>query len=236
MQATLTIVRYKKRFIPMALLSMALFHWPLWRSKKIGFYKLMGSGKNGTFDKTPDWQQWAIMAVFTEDIPQGSLQQKDYLHLLYGRLIGGWLRFFHCEVLTLLLEPIEGHGQWDGQQPFGQLSKQSDYAGPIAVLTRATIRLGKLRSFWRHVPAVAGRMANAEGFVNSFGIGEIPWVKQATFSIWQSKEAMRQFAYKMQEHAEVVRKTYQEKWYSEEMFVRFIILDKTGTLKGEELF
>jgi hypothetical protein len=232
MQATLTIVRYKKRFIPMALLSMALFRWPLWRSKKIGFYKLMGSGKNGTFDKTPDWQQWAIMAVFNEDLPQGSLQQKDYLHLLYGRLIGGWLRLFRCEVLTLLLNPIEGHGQWDGQQPFGALPKQSDYAGPIAVLTRATIRLGKLRSFWQNVPAVASRMANAEGFINSFGIGEIPWVKQATFSVWQSKEAMRQFAYKMQEHAEVVRKTYQEKWYSEEMFVRFIILETAGSLQG----
>lgn len=219
----------------MALLSMALFRWPLWRSKKIGFYKLMGSGKNGTFDKTPDWQQWAIMATFSTDLPQGSLQQKDYLTLLYGRFIGGWLRLFRCEVQTLLLTPIEGHGQWDGQQPFGTLPKQSDYAGPIAVLTRATIRLGKLRSFWRHVPAVASRMANAEGFIHSVGIGEIPWIKQATFSVWQSKEAMRQFAYKMQEHAEVVRKTYQEKWYSEEMFVRFMILDKNGTLRGEEL-
>jgi hypothetical protein len=220
----------------MALLSMALFRWPMWRNKKIKFYKLMGSGKNGTFDKTPDWQQWAILAVWGQALPAGVLQQNDYLTLLYGRFIGRWLHFFNCEVFTLLLNPLEGHGQWDGQQPFGELPKQTDYTGPIAVLTRATIRLGKLRRFWQHVPAVASRMAGAEGFIASVGIGEVPWVKQATFSMWQSKEAMRQFAYKMQEHSDVIRKTHQEKWYSEELFVRFTILDKTGTSKGEELF
>jgi len=37
----------------------------------------------------------------------------------------------------------------------------------------------------------------------------------------------------MQEHAEVIRKTHAEKWYSEEMFVRFRILSATGTLRGK---
>jgi len=231
MQATLTIIRYKKRFIPLALLAMALFRWPLWRNKKVSFYKLMGSGKNGTFDKTPDWQQWAILAAFEQGLPNDVLSQQGYISLLYGSFIGRWLRAFRCEVFTFLLQPIEGHGRWDGQQPFGELPKQTDYEGHLAVLTRATIRLRRLRQFWRHVPAVANRMATAEGLVTSIGIGEVPWIKQATFSVWQSKTAMKQFAYNQHEHTDVIRKTYQQQWYREEMFIRFIILQSQGTLR-----
>jgi heme-degrading monooxygenase HmoA len=126
----------------------------------------------------------------------------------------------------VLLNPIEGHGTWDGKKCFGNLPKQTDYAGKIAVLTRATIRLSRLTNFWQHVNPVAEKMATSEGFIKSVGIGEIPWIKQATFSIWESKEQMKNFAYKMKEHAVVVKKTHQEKWYSEEMFVRFEILEE----------
>jgi hypothetical protein len=236
MLASLTVIRYKKRFIPLALLAMALFRWPLWRHRQVGFYKLMGCGKNGTFDKKPDWQQWAILAVHTAGPQPGILAETDHLRRLYGGFIARWLAFFGCATHTLLLQPIEGHGLWDGGTPFGTLPRKSGYQGPVAVLTRATIRLRKLGSFWRHVPAVAAKMASAPGFVTSVGIGEVPWIKQATFSIWQSKEAMQGFAYQMKEHAEVVRKTHQQQWYSEEMFVRFVILEKTGTLWGEEPF
>jgi hypothetical protein len=75
-------------------------------------------------------------------------------------------------------------------------------------------------------------MATAPGFITSFGIGEIPWIKQATFSIWESKEAMKAFAYGMREHSEVIQKTRRQKWYSEDMFTRFKIIESTGTIKG----
>ncbi len=102
----------------------------------------------------------------------------------------------------------------------------------IAVLTRATIRSGKLRRFWQHVEAVAQRMTQAEGFISSVGIGEVPWIKQATFSIWQSKSAMKAFAYQSYQHSDVIRKTRTEDWYSEEMFVRFVIHNVSGTING----
>jgi hypothetical protein len=233
MKVSLTILRYRRRYIPFAFLAMALFRMPLWRNKNISFYKLMGSGKNGTFDKTPDLQQWAIMAAFNENTLQdsGILKHHGYIKQLYGSFIAGWIKLFNCEVWTVLLEPTEGHGKWDGGEPFGKLPKQSSLTGPVAVLTRATIRLSKLKQFWANVDGVASKMSGAEGFITSFGIGEVPWIKQATFSIWQSREAMRNFAYKMKEHAEVVRKTHAEKWYSEDMFVRFRIIQSTGTIK-----
>ena len=75
-------------------------------------------------------------------------------------------------------------------------------------------------------------MSTSQGFITSVGIGEIPWIKQATFSIWESKHLMKNFAYRMQEHAEVIRKTKQENWYSEEMFIRFQIIENEGSLRG----
>ena len=93
-------------------------------------------------------------------------------------------------------------------------------------MTRATIRLSKLGRFWEHVPEAAAEMVRAEGFIKSYGVGEWPWIKQATFSIWKTKEDMRNFAYKSQYHKEVIRKTHAENWYSEEMFVRFRVLNK----------
>lgn len=231
MTTTLSIIRYKKRFIPFALLAMALWRLPLWLRRGVRFYKLVGCGKNGTFDKTPDWQQWGILLVQGSGNWQGGPATNKEL---YGGFIAGWLRLFGCEVWTMWLQPTEGHGSWDGKQPFGKLPKQSDISGPVVILTRATIRLSKLRSFWQHVDGVAATMATAPGFISSVGIGEVPWIKQATVSIWQSREQMRQFAYKMQEHAEVVRKTRQEKWYSEDMFVRFTPLYSTGSINNQK--
>lgn len=63
-------------------------------------------------------------------------------------------------------------------------------------------------------------MNHAEGLLTSVGFGEIPFLKQATISVWQSAEYMKKFAYKQSEHASVIKKTRQQNWYSEELFAR----------------
>lgn len=240
----LIVVRYPKWMGWAGFLSMAVFRLPLLFNKQIRFWKLMGCGRNGTFDKTPDWRQWAVLLVRSEEsgvwsepdsplpTPNSQLQTPNS-KLLTPNFLSSWWKFFGCEKWELLLEPIEGHGTWDGQACFGDLPKQTDYAGMIGILTRATIRVSKLGSFWKNVDGVASQMAGADGFITSLGIGEVPWLKQATFSIWQSREQMKQFAYQMHQHAEVIRKTRKENWYSEDMFVRFRILSSQGTLNGK---
>ncbi len=222
MQATLTIIRYRKRFIPLALLSMAVFHIPFWIRRDIIFYKLMGSGKSGSFDKVPDLQQWAIFTV----------QQQVNREQLHPGFISKWLRFFSCEVCSFILEPLDSKGKWDGVALFENTPK-TGHTGAVAVLTRATIRLSRLKNFWKNVPAVSENVKKADGFILSFGVGEIPWVKQATFSIWKNMDLMKAFAYSTRQHAEVIRKTHKEQWYTEEMFTRFKIIACTGTLYGK---
>lgn len=191
----------------------------------------MGCGKNGTFDKVPDLHQWAILLIIDKNKLNNHPSSFNYKKL-YGRFITNWWKFFGCSEWTLILKPIEGHGRWDGKEVFGTLPRTSDYDGLIAVLTRATIRINRLQNFWRHVAGVARLMSSSDGFITSLGIGEVPWVKQATFSIWKNKESLKTFAYKMHEHTEVIRKTRQEKWYSEDMFVRFKIIASLGSING----
>ena len=233
MICTLTVVRYPKWLGWAGFLSMAVFRPPLWLNEKITFWKLMGSGRNGTFDMRPDWRQWAVITVWGLEMGVDDYEKTRGFSDLTSDFLDSWWKFFHCEVWTLILQPIEGHGTWDGQQCFGHLPKQTDYDGLIAILTRATIRISKLNSFWKNVDSVANQMGSADGFITSLGIGEVPFIKQATFSIWESKMHMKQFAYQMQEHAEVIRKTRKEDWYSEDMFVRFKILDSAGTNRGK---
>ena len=180
----------------------------------------MGSGKNGTFDLKPDLNQWAVL--FT------TINSNDKA----PRFIYSYLRFFNCDVKEFLLQPIEGHGLWDEKKVFGELPKQTDYSGCIAVLTRATIRLSRLKNFWRNVDNVANKMSSAKGLIISYGIGEMPWIKQATFSVWENKRTMKAFAYSMQQHKDVIHKTRNESWYKEELFVRFKVLSAKGFNKS----
>lgn len=230
MKTSLTIIRYRTIMIPFGFLSMAVFHLPLFLTRSIKFYKLMGCGKNGTFDKVPDLNQWAILTVHDDAFNTTSINST--IKNIYGKFISNWIDFFSKETITFFLEPIAGHGLWDKKKVFGNLDNKTVHTGKIATLTRATIRLSKLKFFWKNVAPVANKINTAKGFIFSAGIGEIPWIKQATFSVWESAEDMKAFAYSMKEHSDVIKMTRQQQWYSEDMFVRFRILSVSGSLNG----
>ena len=67
----------------------------------------------------------------------------------------------------------------------------------------------------------------AKGVLFYKGVGEWPWIQQATVSIWESFQAVNQFAYQHKGHAEIVRKTRQQKWYKEDLFSRFVVYSDT---------
>ncbi len=179
MYCTLIITRYPKYFGFFGFVSMALFRLPLWFNNKINFWKLMGTGKNGTFDLKPDINQWAVL--FTSDAQTSCLPA----------FINAYWKFFRCDIKQITMQPVKGHGLWDGKEVFGQLKNKTDYGGPVAVLTRATIRLNRLQNFWSNVNRVAREMSSAEGLIISYVIGEKPWIKQATFSVWKDTTCMK---------------------------------------------
>ncbi|MHB8207539.1 DUF3291 domain-containing protein [Mucilaginibacter sp.] len=224
MIVSLTIVRYRKSLVPFALLAMAVHRLPLMLSKKCSFWKLLGSGRNGTFDLQPDWQQWGLLAVWDN--------REAFDNFYNNSFINAWWNTFTTEKWIILCEPLQSHGKWDGHEPFGKPDVKV-ITGPVAILTRATIRLNKLKGFWSNVDNVANIMVDAPGFITSLGVGEAPIYRQATFSIWRSIEDVKAFAYTSKEHAEVIKKTRNENWYSEELFARFKIVDSFGTINGK---
>lgn len=217
MICVVTIIRYPKYFGWAGVLSMALFHLQLFFNKKIKFYKLMGSGKDGSFSTKPDWQQWAMLTISNEE--QEIKDLKGFIRF--------YIKLFNCTTKTYILNPISSKGSWDGKKCFAGLPLiENNFSGKIAVLTRATIRLNKAKDFWKNVPAINHQIKNATGLIESYGIGEMPLLKQATLSIWQNIDAMKAFAYTMQEHREVITKTRKQDWYKEEMFTRFEVVDE----------
>jgi hypothetical protein len=236
MYAALTVARYPRGLFPLAILSMAWFRLPLWLDRRNLHWKLMGSGRNGSFDIRPDLDQWAVMVFrespFPTDLPTG--KDRKALDALYGRAIPAWWRFFGCETWTVLLRVVGGHGTWDGKSLAVRPADTPPADAGIAVLTRATIRWRRLRAFWSNVPPVSSQFFRAPGLVLSLGIGEAPFTRQATFSMWRSEADMKAFAYRSAEHREVIARTRKEGWYSEDMFLRFEVLSTIGSLRGRD--
>lgn len=224
-RAVLLINRYPSIFIPFAFLSMAIFHVPLFLNKRILFYKLLGTGKNGTFDIHPDFNQWALL-FFYKSGSDIHFKSQEEIQTLSGTFIWRWWKWLGVKTNFIHLYPYAGHGTWDNNPLIEPHQVEKDPEGKIAILTRATIRLSRLSAFWKAVPGTARDMDKNPGFLYSIGIGEIPFIKQATLSIWESIEHMKGFAYQKPEHQEVIRRTRKEKWYSEDMFMRFKVIQE----------
>ena len=99
---------------------------------------------------------------------------------------------------------------------------------PVAVITRATLRLSKLISFWKYVPAASKAIEAAKGVKYFKGIGEWPFIQQATLSLWDGFDSVKNFAYSSKIHSDIIKKTRKQKWYSEDLlpdFKSYLILD-----------
>lgn len=226
---SLCITKYKGIFLPFGFLSMAILRIYFWfYNKDLKFYKLMGSGQNGSFDIYPDFSTWCILTVWETIEKAENFENNSFINTYTSKL--GSESFWYLGQSTV------SHGKWDGENPFETKSRSTTKIdSTVAVLTRANIRFSKLYDFWSNVPEVGNSVSKQAGFITSIGIGEVPFLKQSTFSIWENEDAINQFAYKGKKHAEVIKKTKSRNWYSEELFARFVTLKTKGTLRGKSL-
>lgn len=183
------------------------------------FSKLMGTGGKSGFSVWPDWSTYLLLQVWKSSAEAEAFFQKNEWYGEYRQRASQFLR--------VEARAFRSHGKWNGLNPFENQTGNAD-APTIGVLTRASIKPGLLPQFWRYVPGVSKNIFERPGLYMAKGVGEIPLLEQATFSIWDSVKLMQQFAYEQKEHARVVKKTRELEWYSEELFARFEILSVKG--------
>ncbi|HVZ38799.1 MAG TPA: spheroidene monooxygenase [Candidatus Kapabacteria bacterium] len=219
---TLTVFSFAPRMRAWAFVQMGLAR-PLLRSVPgMRFRKLLGTGRGIGFTLRPDWGRYALLAVWDSEEDAGVfLRSSRFMERYRRRAMHEW---------TTILKTISAHGAWDGLNPFLPSGASSD-DGRVGVLTRATIRPGRLRPFWKMVAPISEALERAEGLECSIGIGEIPFIRQATLSIWSDHDAMKRFAYADPVHRGVVERTRAESWYAEELFARFAVIHVSGQLR-----
>lgn len=211
--------------LPYAIFRIAVDRIPLRSDPKVSFFKLVGCGKGNTF--TPldaDLRRWGLLLCFDS----GYLEEFDE-----SKLVKRWRSKSEKEFRAVLI-PISAHGTWSHREPFNfendDNSENGKVTGHVAAITRARISLSRYPRFLRAIPSIAKSLHESHGVICALGIGEAPIGLQGTFSIWESTEALREFAYRSHPHVEAISATRQFEWYTEELFARFSVMETRGSL------
>jgi len=196
--------------------------------KGLLFFKFLGTGGGKGFSLCPDFSTYAFMGVWEH--------KNDYENFISQNPVFSQYQKRATTQRDLILTSVKSHGKWSGINPFQKsettISEEASTKKAV-VITRATLNWSRLISFWRSVPAASKAIENARGIQYYKGIGEWPFIQQATISIWDDFDAVNSFAYKGKEHANIVKKTRQKKWYKEDLFSRFyLVSDKTISLNS----
>ena len=205
---------------------MQFAHKDLSKVEGQSFYRLLGSGKGLGFNPLPDWSTYCLLQVWDSEAAANEFFSSSNIMQRYKNQ--------SAELLTFYMKNISAGGTWVGKNPF-EKAADLDPAQPIAVITRATIKLNWLLRFWKYVPTSHETLAGNEGLIYTKGVGEVPIVQMATFSLWKDFESVKKFAYSSTQHQEAIRRTRKNDWYKEELFARFQPYKSAGTWEGKQL-
>lgn len=206
-------------------LKMGSDHAVLRRVPGVRFYRLLGTGRGADLTLGGDLGRWARFVVWSDAAALARFEASPWRRAELARAE---------ESCTLVLRPLRWNGRWGGRDPLAVFAPVEGHAGPLAVLTRGTIRPSRLRAFWGAVPSSQGGLHENPGLLASVGVGEVPLLFQGTFSLWRDAASVKAFAYRQPGHVEAIRRTHREGWYSEELFARFAVLGSSGTWDGRD--
>ena len=193
--------------------------------------KVMGSGHGGGFSLRPSPSHQGLICTFT------------HLDLALQFLDSPAVQAYRCrarECWTGVMAVQSARGHWDKQawqpssaQALGQHKGSDDsLSAPFAVLTRASIVPSKAMAFWRYAPAAQADLSLAPGCLLAMGLGEVPLVRQCTFSLWRDTGAMVQYA-QQGAHQVASAAAYKHQFFSESLFVRMQVLQMAGVWQGQ---
>jgi hypothetical protein len=210
------------------------------RSAELLFVRVLGTGKGSSTAPGSEWGRTALFCLWqTEAAADAFITTQQHR--------AGLRESWHVK-----LRGAGGHGAWRGVdvpkllQPTLVQPPMSDSSGhvtassagdadtPLAIITRADVRLRAWRTFSAAARVVDRELHASDGLVAVVAVGEAPILRLGTFSVWRNHDAMRTFATRRPDHVAVVQRTRAEQWYGEEMFARFVPYWSTGTWDGRD--
>lgn len=198
---------------------MATARFALREVRELQDFKLCGSGTGEGFTPIPNTAVYAILGVW----PDADAARRA----MHGAAVFRRYAARASEAMTIFLTPASARGQWAGRSPFTPQDVALD--GPIAALTRATVKPRIALRFWGQVPGIERVIGADPNVMFKIGIGEVPWLHQVTFSIWPDADSMADFARKDGPHARAIRAVRDGDWFREELYARF----RVDTVEGE---
>ena len=192
------------------------------RLPDVEFWKLCGSGVGEGFTPIPNTAVYAILATWpSEDIARRRIAEAGVFRKYRDHSTESW---------TVFLSALSSRGKWSGRAPFE--AHEGAVSGPVAALTRATIKPSVALKFWGKAPQISEVIGADPNVIFKIGIGEVPFFQQVTFSIWPDTTTMAAFARGNGPHGQAIRAVREGLWFKEELYARFHVLGDVGTWEG----
>jgi len=221
---SVTLSLYRFGSLPSRLLAfakMGLARGAMRNVRNIQTWKLCGSGTGEGFTPVPNTAVYAILATW----PDHDAARRAF----HGANVFRRYDATASEVMHVFLTPTSARGRWAAAEPFEPAEAEG---GPIASLTRATIKPRIAARFWGRVPGISKVIGEDPNVLFKIGIGEAPWLHQVTFSIWPDTDTMAAFARHDGPHARAIRAVREEGWFKEELYARFRVDAAEGIWEG----
>lgn len=198
--------------------------WALARWAGLRFGKVLGSGYEGGFGVKPSSSHQGLFCTFDDDAAADAFLESSK-HI-------GLYRQHGASCITFKLRAYSIRGAWGGVLPLGQ-SVERPATGPIASLTRGSIRPTRASRFFSFSPATEEAIMRHPDALLGIGLGEAPLFRQCTFSIWKSEAALMDYA-RGPAHQAATQAALAESHFSESLFSRLLAYDARGSWKGIE--
>lgn len=225
---TVTVLRFPPGQRLWAFKQMGRARAQLAATPGLRFWRLCGSGAGAGFSARPDLSRYALVATWSsEHVLKDFFKMSPVFAAYRARAAEAW----SAALLTL-----GGRGRWGGSCPFEPApgDRAAEFNSlPVVALTRARLRLRGFLNFWARVPAVNRQLMLAPGRRLSLGIGELPWIRPITFSVWDDAASLERFA-RSAAHQAAARAALSRGWFAEDLFFRFAAIGSAGAIDGRD--
>src|SRR5262245_27729852 len=203
-----------RRALPLILRGPSAISAPGLREAQIGLAAPLGGGLRtkphaGRVVLVTMWNDETALDEFVADAP------------IARAMAGGW---------STRLQPLRAWGAWPGVPDDLPAARGVASTGPVAVLTLGRLRVRRAVPFVRASAKAEARVLEAPGRIWATGVARPPFV--CTFSLWESAEAARAYAFAPGAHNDAIVQGRAEPFHKREAFVRFHPYATTGHLDG----